>query len=418
MPCFAAAVRRFAAARWVWAAALLLALVSPAQAHKTSVTAVRAELAQDRLTLTLDLHQADLLHAVLREGSDRHAFRDAQELLDAADAVLAHVRENVHVALDGQPLTPAPVRGWPAERPELQTTGPGGLSEPTTLPLTFVYALPAHSDTAEARGAANPRLQIGFTLYGGTELSPIFDLQLRRVGTPPTPPATNGEQTAARPEPSHFLARGESRSFDLAPPAAVAAAPAPPDEGFLPTLFRFGALGMRHILPDGLDHILFVLGLYLLSPKLRPLLLQVTAFTLAHSLTLALSVLGIFSLPSSVIEPLIALSIAVIALENLATRRVRPWRWAVVFVFGLVHGLGFAGGLQEAGLPPGRLLPALLGFNLGVEAGQLSVILIAAAVTFGVSRKEWYPRYVAAPASLLIAGVGLFWTVQRIWFGG
>ena len=109
-------------------------------------------------------------------------------------------------------------------------------------------------------------------------------------------------------------------------------------------------LGYTHILPKGLDHILFVLGLFLLSAQLKPLLLQVTSFTIAHSITLGLSMYGIVSLPSRIVEPLIALSIAYVAIENLVTRELKPWRIALVFMFGLLHGLGFAGVLRELGL--------------------------------------------------------------------
>ena len=133
-------------------------------------------------------------------------------------------------------------------------------------------------------------------------------------------------------------------------------------------------LGYTHILPKGLDHILFVLGIFLLSPRLKTMLLQVTAFTIAHSITLGLSMYGIVSLPSRIVEPLIALSIAYVAIENLVTRELKPWRLALVFMFGLLHGLGFAGVLRELGLPRGEFLTALRTFNPGVEGGQLMII--------------------------------------------
>ena len=118
-------------------------------------------------------------------------------------------------------------------------------------------------------------------------------------------------------------------------------------------------LGYTHILPKGLDHILFVLGIFLLSPRLKTMLLQVTAFTIAHSITLGLSIYGIVSLPPRIVEPLIALSIAYVAIENLVTRELKPWRLALVFMFGLLHGLGFAGVLRELGLPREEFLTAL-----------------------------------------------------------
>lgn len=173
-------------------------------------------------------------------------------------------------------------------------------------------------------------------------------------------------------------------------------------------------LGYTHILPKGLDHILFVLGLFLLSPRLKTLLLQVTAFTIAHSITLGLSMYGIVSLPSRVVEPLIAFSIAYVAIENLVTRELKPWRIALVFMFGLLHGLGFAGVLRELGLPRNEFLTALLTFNLGVEFGQLSVIGAAALAAGAFMTKPWYRRAIVMPASCAIAAIGVYWTVTRL----
>ncbi len=183
------------------------------------------------------------------------------------------------------------------------------------------------------------------------------------------------------------------------------------------TAGRYLALGFWHIVPEGLDHILFVLGLFLLSAHWRPLLWQVSAFTLAHTLTLALSTYGLVSLPSRVVEPLIAVSIAYVAIENLWLRELKPWRPALVFAFGLLHGLGFAGVLGELGLPENERLAALLAFNVGVELGQLAVLVGAFAVVGWWREREWYRRRVVVPASLVIAGMGLWWAVTRT-FGG
>ena len=173
-------------------------------------------------------------------------------------------------------------------------------------------------------------------------------------------------------------------------------------------------LGYTHILPKGLDHILFVLGIFLLSPRWKTMLLQVTAFTVAHSITLGLSIYGLVSLPSRIVEPLIALSIAYVAIENLVTRDLKPWRLALVFMFGLLHGLGFAGVLRELGLPREEFLTALLTFNLGVEGGQLTVIALALAAVFPVIKQGWYRQRVVIPASIAIAAIGLYWTVARL----
>ena len=173
-------------------------------------------------------------------------------------------------------------------------------------------------------------------------------------------------------------------------------------------------LGFTHIVPKGLDHILFVIGLFLLSTKFKPLLLQVTAFTLAHTITLGLTIFGVFSLAPSIVEPLIALSIAYVAVENLVTTELKPWRVALVFAFGLLHGMGFAGVLTDLGLPRDELVTALLTFNAGVEIGQLAVIGVAFVSVGGMMDREWYRRRVVIPVSLVIAAVGLYWTVERV----
>jgi len=177
---------------------------------------------------------------------------------------------------------------------------------------------------------------------------------------------------------------------------------------------RFVSLGFTHILPEGLDHILFVLGLFFFSTRMRPLFIQITAFTVAHSITLGLSMLGIFSLPAHIVEPLIALSIAIVGIENLFSQKLRPSRWLVVFGFGLIHGLGFAGALKELGLPPGKFWTTLAGFNLGVEFGQITVVSVAFLLTFWMWKKTWYRSRVVIPASALISVVALYWFVQRV----
>lgn len=173
-------------------------------------------------------------------------------------------------------------------------------------------------------------------------------------------------------------------------------------------------LGYEHILPEGLDHILFVLGLFFLSSRFKSLLWQVTAFTVAHSVTLALSIFQVISISAAIVEPLIALSIVYVAVENLFTTELKLWRPLVVFGFGLIHGLGFAGVLTELGLPQRQFLSALVSFNIGVELGQLSVIVLAYMVVGWFRSQTWYRTYFSMPASCGIALVASFWTVERI----
>jgi hypothetical protein len=176
-------------------------------------------------------------------------------------------------------------------------------------------------------------------------------------------------------------------------------------------------LGFTHILPRGLDHVLFVLGIFLLAVDLKPVLWQVSAFTLAHTITLALTVYGVVSLSPRIVEPLIALSIVYVAVENIFTSKLHAWRPVVVFCFGLLHGMGFAGVLTEIGLPRSEFVPALLSFNAGVECGQLTVIA-AAFLLLGLPfrKKPWYRQRIVIPGSLIIAAIGLYWSIQRVFF--
>jgi len=180
-------------------------------------------------------------------------------------------------------------------------------------------------------------------------------------------------------------------------------------------LKRYVALGFEHILPLGLDHLLFVAGLVLGSPREpRRLVLWLSAFTLAHTLTFALSALGVVGLPSSIVEPLIALSIAYVGVENLLRKGGDPKaRLLLVFAFGLVHGLGFAGALRSLGLPDADRWLGLIGFNVGVEAGQLTAVAVLLPLLLLIDAKQ-VRRLAVIPGSALIAGAGLIWAVARL----
>jgi hypothetical protein len=206
-------------------------------------------------------------------------------------------------------------------------------------------------------------------------------------------------------ETTEVLTRGaESRPVPLAGAVAPSA---------FATAWRFLALGFSHILPLGFDHVLFVVGLALLSPRFKPLLAQVTAFTVAHTATLALSTQGVVELPSRIVETLIALSIVYVGVENLARAELRWFRLLLVFAFGLLHGLGFAGVLRGLGWPEGRKLTALLAFNAGVELGQLAVIGLAIAALAMAERAGVDRRRLGFGASLAIASAGLYLAIQR-----
>jgi len=212
-------------------------------------------------------------------------------------------------------------------------------------------------------------------------------------------------------------AEGDVKPFEMKPLLDEAGE----QRGFWSTAGLYITIGIGHILPAGADHILFVLAIFLASTRLRALVIQVSAFTIAHTATLALAASGVITPSAQVVEPLIALTIAFVAIENLIFEDMTRWRPVVVFGFGLIHGLGFAGFFGELGLPPGQFWSALIGFNVGVEIGQLSIIAIAAVLgtilrralrdRAGVGR---YRQTVVRPASLLIGITGLWWFVARV----
>lgn len=176
-------------------------------------------------------------------------------------------------------------------------------------------------------------------------------------------------------------------------------------------------MGYTHILPLGLDHILFVLGLYFLNPKLKQVLWQATAFTVAHTITLGLAASGVIPPMPSIVEPVIALSIVFVAVENFFTQKLNPFRVVIVFAFGLVHGLGFASALADLGLPEKAFTQSLIMFNIGVELGQITIILLAwLLVGKWFSEKQWYRQRIVYPASSLIAIIALYWTIERAFF--
>jgi hypothetical protein len=196
--------------------------------------------------------------------------------------------------------------------------------------------------------------------------------------------------------------------------------PFPLDELFtrLPVhevVLNYISIGFDHILPRGTDHILFIIGIFLLSVQLRPLLWQVTMFTIAHTITLGLAMTGYLDIPERIVQPLIALSIAWIGVENVFFPHLSRHRLAIVFGFGLLHGIGFADALADFGMPDGAFITALISFNIGVELGQIAIIGLC-LLAFGLwfRNRDWYRTLFVIPASLFIAVVGLFWTFDRL----
>jgi hydrogenase/urease accessory protein HupE len=210
---------------------------------------------------------------------------------------------------------------------------------------------------------------------------------------------------------------GQSWTQRLTPASPEATAPAAATNASVS--WTYGALGVEHIL-TGADHLLFVLGLILLSHGWRPLFFAITAFTLAHSITLAASALGLVHVPQRAVEAMIALSIVFVAAEILNARKGRVGLaarapWLVAFAFGLLHGFGFAGALSETGLPQGFIPAALLFFNLGVEVGQLAFVAVVLAASAAL-RRLWRPLPAWGPLvpPYLIGSLAMFWVIQRV----
>ncbi len=173
--------------------------------------------------------------------------------------------------------------------------------------------------------------------------------------------------------------------------------------------------GFEHIIPLGLDHILFIICIFFINNNLKSIILQASMFTLAHSITLALAMYEVINPPAHVIEPLIALSILLLAIENIFITTVKPWRMGVVFLFGLIHGMGFASVLSELGIPKDAFLTGLLAFNIGVELGQVAIILVMyLLVARNFANKTWYRRGIVIPVSIAIAVIASYWTIDRI----
>ncbi len=230
------------------------------------------------------------------------------------------------------------------------------------------------------------------------------------------PIALSIQQTAQKRSLNRWLVRNQqSPSFDLYAPTTSL-------EESTPNVWsEYIWQGIIHILPKGWDHALFVLGLFLGARRIRDLLLWVTGFTLGHTVTLGLAAYGAIEVSPVIIEPIIALSIAWIAIENIsqpATNNVQTstwWRLGVVVIFGLMHGLGFALALKELGFPAQGFMSALISFNIGVELAQLTIIAIAFMVLgHWYKNKHWRAR-VVVPGSAIIACIAISLMVLHIY---
>ncbi len=186
---------------------------------------------------------------------------------------------------------------------------------------------------------------------------------------------------------------------------------------WIESIATYFQLGFTHVIPLGFDHILFILTLFFLSSNIKTMLIQCSIFTLAHSISLALASSGWINPNATIVEPLIALSILFTAIENIVHDKINPWRLFLIFGFGLIHGLGFAKALSEIGMPKNQFFTSLFSFNIGVEMGQITVIIAAYfIISKWFSNKIWYKERVVYPISSVIACVALYWVIERILF--
>jgi hypothetical protein len=229
------------------------------------------------------------------------------------------------------------------------------------------------------------------------------------TAAPPQPTAPTGPTAEAGPN-----AEQASAPPNVAEPAAPAAVPSRSQQTLIQAMLRYMQFGIEHIL-TGYDHIAFLLAVLLWSRKAWPVIKIVTAFTVSHSVTLSLAVLPstsqIFAIPPSVTEPAIALTIIYVALENFFNFDVGK-RWRDTFLFGFVHGFGFASGLKELGLPENAIVPALASFNIGVEIGQIGVVLLVMPVLLLIDRFSSGVR----SAKLVYGGSGIIAALAAWWF--
>lgn len=264
-------------------------------------------------------------------------------------------------------------------------------------------------------------------------------LSIRMVYLCPVPPPsvhvrfdlldlmTYGHRHLARAESGAIIVEkvlfGAEREWELSRAAATLVPEKPVTS---PRFGGFFLMGIEHILL-GYDHLVFLMGIVLAGfaggdskrpsahPPLRwkPLLLVITAFTLAHSITLGLSVLGVWAPSPRIVEPLIALSVAYVGVENQFVENADT-RWRITFPFGLIHGFGFAGALGEIQVPKADVPHALIGFNLGVEAGQLAALAVVLPLLHIARKRTWLDKRRIQWASWVICGLGCVWFVLRI----
>jgi hydrogenase/urease accessory protein HupE len=361
-------IRRMGARLAPLALLFILSFAPPAAAHPVPFSYLDVRIEPGAIELTLVAHMFDIAHELAIDPPDR--VLDPSVLISKGDAVLALLRGRLQITAGGRVLSegtwsaaePLPDRQsvrWRARYPT--TSAPGSVTVTATL---FPYD-PAH--------------QTFLNFYEGGALTSQAILD------------------RSHPQLEYFV--GDR-------------------QGVFAVIRKFVPAGIHHILV-GPDHLLFLVALLLLGGSIRRLLLVVSAFTAAHSITLSLAALNIITPPARLIEPAIALSIVYVGVDNLMVGRGRDVREWIAFPFGFIHGFGFANVLREMNLPNRALGWSLFSFNVGVEIGQLLVVVVVASVLIALrSRNEAVGRRLAFAGSLAVIVLGAFWFIQRVFFLG
>jgi HupE/UreJ protein len=397
---------------WIALFACLLGLL-PLRARAHDMTITQVVVAFDRpgtIAVKIDLDLTALL------GSPEDYFALSAAPPEAQRKTIEQLLPTIAAGLQlhiGEPQLPLVFQSFTVPRLSAADFDDPGIDKFTTL--NFIAVLPARRDplTLIVPNTAQVAYPVAFTVQIPT--AKISETTFMEEGTNESDPFDWAE--AAPQADATAVAGAPTSSPTAAPPTP--ANPAALDVETMPwtrQLPMYLRLGFHHIVPEGTDHILFVLGLFFLGITWRKLLFQTSVFTVAHATTLFLSTYGIFSLPSKYVEPAIALSIAFIALENVFNPRLGPGRLAVVFCFGLIHGLGFASSLSEVPFPKHQFIVALLGFNFGVDFGQLFIIALAFLAVGWWRNRPWFRARIAIPCSVTIAAIGIFWAIQRLFF--
>ncbi len=345
---------------WLAAVAAVLLIAPPAAAHPLDESRAEVVVEGERVRWLLSVHPSFL--AAL--DSDRDGLLASAEVQANLPVLTKFFGDRLYVNSGGRLCMP-------------RVEGVAGASDPDRVAIGIEYRCPAPIQM----------LRIEMHLFDGITPNWVSLVKLRWAGSV-----------------REFAFREGSAAWEVGGAEAGGG-------GLAAQAMSFLALGVEHIF-TGYDHLMFLVGLLLLGGRFWSLVKIVTAFTIAHSITLVLAALGVVDLPASLVEPAIALSIAYVGAENFFLKSIDR-RWIIAFLFGLIHGFGFAGILRKLGLPEQGLVLSLLSFNVGVEAGQIAVVAVVLPIIVLLRRQPWH-RYAVQALSLAILAFGLYWFFDRI----